>query len=101
MAEKKGGIFQGLLERLGFTTQPVGNIPSGKGPIIPGTLPEEVEPKISKDHMFYGQENMNATAAARSQAARRALTENMIRQAYDENHKAFRAVCVNPADEVF
>ena len=98
MAEVKKGFW----ERLGFTVKPANPLPAGKGIITAGHTSDEVEPKISKTHMFYGNDGpISPSEVARAQAKERAIAQGLLKQAYDPNKKAIRVTCVDPSDEVF
>jgi hypothetical protein len=91
---------ESLMQKIGIVA-PVKPIPQANGAIMPGALPGEIKPKISQQHLFYGNQGNSASAMARHQAALRARAENILRNAYDENKKAFRTTCVDPSQEVF
>jgi len=58
-------------------------------------MERRIDKPVNGNHFYYGNENSNAVEVAQAAAAGRALKENMLRQAYDQNKKAFRVTCID------
>ena len=76
---KKLGIFR-IFERMGLTIQPPTPLPAGKGPITASTPESQQDKKVSKEHLFYGNDGVvSPTDVSIQQARKRAIQENVLR----------------------